>query len=218
MSRQFDTATIKELVYRSLRQALIQQRYQPGEWLQENEIAERLGVSRSPVREALHMLAGDGLLVEIPKRGVYVRELSERDVRENFSLRCLLEVDAIHSLCADWAEPNAEELRACLRRERAAYSEMGDSWGEQAGESLHTLLLRLAGNATACRIHGSLRAQLMLIRISAIMSEGDAERSHVEHAAIVGHILEGQPERAAEADRAHLDRTQELVLAHTCNG
>lgn len=99
MSGQFDTATIKELVYRSLRQDLIQQRYQPGEWLQENEIAERLGVSRSPVREALHMLAGDGLLVEIPKRGVYVRELSERDVRENFSLRCLLEVDAIHSLC-----------------------------------------------------------------------------------------------------------------------
>ena len=53
MSRQFDTATIKELVYRSLRQALIQQRYQPGEWLQENEIAERLGVSRSPVRLSL---------------------------------------------------------------------------------------------------------------------------------------------------------------------
>ena len=77
MAGRFDTATIKEQVYQILRQELVRQRYKPGEWLQENEIAERLNVSRSPVREALRMLTGDGLLVEIPKKGVYVRKLTE---------------------------------------------------------------------------------------------------------------------------------------------
>ena len=68
MAGRFDTATIKEQVYQILRRELVRQRYEPGEWLQENEIAERLNVSRSPVREALRMLTGEGLLVEIPKK------------------------------------------------------------------------------------------------------------------------------------------------------
>ena len=59
MAGRFDTATIKEQVYQILRRELVRQRYEPGEWLQENEIAERLNVSRSPVREALRMLTGE---------------------------------------------------------------------------------------------------------------------------------------------------------------
>ena len=116
MAGRFDTATIKEQVYQILRRELVRQRYEPGEWLQENEIAERLNVSRSPVREALRMLTGEGLLVEVPKKGVYVRKLTEDKIRENFSIRCLLEVNAIQSL-HDLQTEAAEALLACLSRE-----------------------------------------------------------------------------------------------------
>lgn len=124
MAGRFDTATIKEQVYQILRRELVRQRYEPGEWLQENEIAERLNVSRSPVREALRMLTGEGLLVEIPRKGVYVRKLTEDKIRENFSIRCLLEVNAIQSL-HDLQTEAAEALLACLSRECTAYSRSG---------------------------------------------------------------------------------------------
>ena len=212
MAGRFDTATIKEQVYQILRQELVRQRYKPGEWLQENEIAERLNVSRSPVREALRMLTGDGLLVEIPKKGVYVRKLTEDKIRENFSICCLLEVNAIQSL-HDLQTEAAEALLACLSRECTAYPDR-DPWEKQAEESLHALLMWLAGNETAVQIHKKLCDQLLLIRVSALSCQSDAERSSSEHAKIVEYILEGCLERAADLDRAHPLRTQELVLQY----
>ena len=158
MAGRFDTATIKEQVYQILRRELVRQRYEPGEWLQENEIAERLNVSRSPVREALRMLTGEGLLVEIPKKGVYVRKLTEDKIRENFSIRCLLEVNAIQSL-HDLQTEAAEALLACLSRECTAYPDR-DPWEKQDEESLHALLMRLAGNETAVQIHKKLCDQI----------------------------------------------------------
>ena len=200
MAGRFDTATIKEQVYQILRRELVRQRYEPGEWLQENEIAERLNVSRSPVREALRMLTGEGLL--------------EDKIRENFSIRCLLEVNAIQSL-HDLQTEAAEALLACLSRECTAYPDR-DPWEKQDEESLHALLMRLAGNETAVQIHKKLCDQLLLIRVSALSCQSDAERFLSEHAKIVQYILEGCLERAADLDRAHLLRTQELVLQYVC--
>ena len=81
-----------------LKDDICEGRFAPGQWLQENELAERLCVSRSPIREALRQLASDGLVVEIPNKGVFVKEFTARDIEEIFDLRVLLEDYAISKL------------------------------------------------------------------------------------------------------------------------
>ena len=76
--------TIRNQVYQILKDDICEGRFAPGQWLQENELAERLCVSRSPIREALRQLASDGLVVEIPNKGVFVKEFTARDIEEIF--------------------------------------------------------------------------------------------------------------------------------------
>ena len=90
--------TIRNQVYQILKDDICEGRFAPGQWLQENELAERLCVSRSPIREALRQLASDGLVVEIPNKGVFVKEFTTRDIEEIFDLRVLLEDYAISKL------------------------------------------------------------------------------------------------------------------------
>ena len=90
--------TIRNQVYQILKDDICEGRFAPGQWLQENELAERLCVSRSPIREALRQLASDGLVVEIPNKGVFVKEFTARDIEEIFDLRVLLEDYAISKL------------------------------------------------------------------------------------------------------------------------
>ena len=89
--------TIRDQVYQILRDEICAGKYAPGSWLQETELTEYLGVSRSPVREALRRLVADGLLMEIPNKGVFVKEFTARDIDEIFDMRVMLESYAIRN-------------------------------------------------------------------------------------------------------------------------
>lgn len=214
MERCVRTATIKEKVYHHLRKDILRHRYMPGEWLQEKEIAEKLSVSRSPVREALQMLVKEGLATEVPKKGVWVRTLSEKDVEEIFALRILLEGDAIRRIGRQLMEEDTAALRECLSREYAAYQDSNDLWGETLTEGLHGLVVRLGQNRTALGIHEKLCNMLTLLNIPAILNEADAERCRQEHERIVMLLLENDPTAAAEVNTAHQEHAMALILAH----
>ena len=87
--------TIADQVYSILRKNICEGQYPPGSWLQEVELCNQLGVSRSPVREALHRLVSDGLVVSVPNRGTFVKEFTCRDIDEIFDMRVMLEEYAI---------------------------------------------------------------------------------------------------------------------------
>ena len=91
MAAKRPISTIREQVYQILRDDICQGVYAPGTRLQEVDLAENLNVSRSPVREALRQLAADGLLLEIPNKGVYVKEFTAKDIGEIYDLRVMLE-------------------------------------------------------------------------------------------------------------------------------
>ena len=95
--------TIRDQVYQLLKNEICEGVYEPGYWLQEKELAQRLRVSRSPVREALLQLSRDGLVKNIPNRGVFVREFSIQDIEDVFDLRIMMESFAIlHTRAGAW--------------------------------------------------------------------------------------------------------------------
>ncbi len=214
MENHVRTATIKEKVYHHLRHRILHHQYRSGEWLQEKEIAEKLHVSRSPVREALHMLVKEGLATEIPQKGVWVRTLCEKDVEEIFALRILLEGDAIKRIGRQLLEEDAAALKECLSREYAAYRDQDDPWGETLTEGLHAVVVRLGKNSTAIGIHEKLCSMLTLLNIPAILGDADAERCRQEHEKIVMLLLENDPAGAAEVNTAHQERAMTLILEH----
>jgi len=132
--------TIRNQVYQILKDDICEGRFAPGQWLQENELAERLCVSRSPIREALRQLASDGLVVEIPNKGVFVKEFTARDIEEIFDLRVLLEDYAISKLQHHLTTADMQQLIDCLnemerlhaQKNLRAYTDM-DSKGQPPG-------------------------------------------------------------------------------------
>ena len=102
--------TMRDQVYEILKNNITSGKYRQGQWLQENTLAEELHVSRSPVRDALHQLAKDGLVNEIPNRGVFVREYSLKDIDELFEIRIMFESYAIRAICKNLTESQRQVL------------------------------------------------------------------------------------------------------------
>lgn len=96
--------TISGQVYQIIREDICSGAYPPGYWLQENELAKRLSISRSPVREALRRLVADHLVVEIPNKGTFVRDFSLKDIQEVFDVRVMLESYALDHIYENMTE------------------------------------------------------------------------------------------------------------------
>ena len=107
--------TIRGQVYELLKQAICDGEFEPGQWLQENELAEKLSVSRSPIREALRQLAADGLVIEVPNKGVFVREFTAKDIEEIFDIRVLMENYAIDKMNEHLTEEDSTQLKNCMK-------------------------------------------------------------------------------------------------------
>ena len=137
--------TIRNQVYQILKDDICEGRFAPGQWLQENELAERLCVSRSPIREALRQLASDGLVVEIPNKGVFVKEFTARDIEEIFDLRVLLEDYAISKLQHHLTTADMQQLIDCLNEMERLHAQKNLRAYTDMDSKLHGLLIELCG-------------------------------------------------------------------------
>ena len=123
MAAKRPISTIREQVYQILRDDICQGVYAPGTRLQEVDLAENLNVSRSPVREALRQLAADGLLLEIPNKGVYVKEFTAKDIGEIYDLRVMLESYGIFHSAGHITSARRERLLQANREAARFYHE-----------------------------------------------------------------------------------------------
>jgi len=115
MDKKIISGTIKDQVYKYLKDEICNRNFTPGHWLQELEIAQKLGVSRSPVREAIKHLAMDGLVIEIPNKGSYVREFTQKDVLDACDLRLMMETYALSQCKDNLTEKNLNALQEFLK-------------------------------------------------------------------------------------------------------
>jgi DNA-binding GntR family transcriptional regulator len=187
-----------------LRQRIFAHELQPGAWIDEQALAEQYGISRTPLREALKVLAAEGLVTLKPRRGCYVTELSERDLDDIFPLMALLE-----GRCAFEATQKAtpadlrrlEKLHEALEK-HAANGDANRFF--ETNQDFHQALQELSGNRWLKQVIDDLRKVLKLTRRDSLRLDGRLKQSLEEHRAILAAIRERDAATAEALMHAHL--------------
>ena len=204
--------TIREQVYKILRDDICQGVYEPGTRLQEVDVAESLNVSRSPVREALRQLAADGLLLEIPNKGVYVKEFSVKDIEEIYDLRVMLESYGIFHSTGHITSIRQERLLGLLS-DMEAFLQKGDLRSyTSADEQLHNHIVHLGDNSLINDTYDRVRSMNQQFRILSLMDEQRFRESMDEHRGIVHALVTGDMKRADAINRHHLELARQAIL------
>ena len=190
-----------EEVAEQLRQRIFRRELEPGSWIDELKIAEEFGISRTPLREALKVLAAEGLVTMKVRRGAYVTEMSEKDLRDVYHLLSLLESDAA-GVVAERATP--EQLAALA----ALHAELEAAAGEReqffaVNERFHMLLLELADNRWRSQMVADLRKVMKLNRHNSLLKQGRIEDSLSEHRAILAAMVARDASATVQAMQAH---------------
>lgn len=181
------TALYEEVAER-LRARIYAHELAPGAWVDEQALADEFGISRTPMREALKVLAAEGLVVLKPRRGCYVAEMSERDLDEIFPVLALLEgrvAEEATRRLADADFRRLEAIHADLERHAAAHD--ADRFFE-ANQAFHNTLQELAGNRWLSQLIDDTRKFLKLTRRDSLRLDGRIEQSLAEHRDILAAI------------------------------
>ncbi|MGB7501173.1 MAG: GntR family transcriptional regulator [Azonexus sp.] len=203
MTRIAPTALYQEVAER-LRQRIFAHELMPGDWIDEQKLAEQYGISRTPLREALKVLASEGLVELKPRRGCYVTQILRQDLDDIFPLMALLEgrcaADAVrHAKPADIAALNSihERLESAARDNRI------DAFFE-ANQEFHFRIQELAGNRRLLAVVQDLRKVLKLCRLHSLSLEGRLQQSLDEHRAIMAAFEAGDAAKAEALMHDHL--------------
>ena len=173
--------------------------------MDEQALADDYGISRTPLREALKVLASEGLVTLKPRRGCYVTEISERDLDEIFSVMALLEGQCAHITARKATDADLERLRKIHEKlEKAAGGGDIDGYFE-ANQAFHQALQKITDNRWLLQVIEDLRKVIKLSRHHSLFSEGRLEQSLAEHRGILAALIERDAERAELLMRAHID-------------
>ena len=194
-------APLYEEVAEHVRERIYDYRLPPGEWIDEPALCEELGISRTPLREALKVLAAEGLVTMKVRRGAYVTEVSSKDIADVYHLLSLLESDAVQVV----AESGSDEELAALQQtheELKAQTRDADRFFE-LNESFHMQLLQIADNRWRNQLVADLRKVMKLNRHKSLFKQGRIEDSLAEHETVMQALLRRDGAAAAQAMRQH---------------
>jgi DNA-binding GntR family transcriptional regulator len=198
-----------EEVAERLRQRIFKRELEPGSWIDELKIAQEYGISRTPLREALKVLAAEGLVTMKVRRGAYVTEVSKIDLADVYHLLGLLESDAA-AVVAHTATPaqraELEQLHTVLA-EAARPGQVDTERFFAVNESFHMRLLEMANNRWRQQMVADLRKVMKLNRHNSLFKTGRIAESLAEHQTIMAALLAGDAER-----------TRKCMLEHFANG
>ena len=212
MAQKRTITTIREQVYRILRDDICQGVYAPGTRLQEVELAEGLNVSRSPVREALRQLAADGLLLEIPNKGVYVKEFTVKDIEEIYDLRVMLESYGILHSTGHITAMRRERLLGLLKDMEDFLRKDDLQSYTSLDERLHNHIVHLGDNSLINDTYDRVRSMNQQFRILSLMDQQRFRESLDEHREIVHALVTGDLKHADDVNRHHLELARIAIL------
>lgn len=201
-----------ERIYRRLRGAIQRGEFSPGTRLVEQRLAEDLGVSRTPVREALYRLEREGLVTKIPHRGIIVRDHDPEELMEVLELRGLLEGYAA-SLAAKRADQELfDELEGILRASEEAIQRGDIDRVIELNTDFHETLYRRCGNRRLFELIKDLRDQFYRFRVCILKLPGMPERSIRDHHEMIELMRRGESEAVEEFVREHISKGKERLL------
>lgn len=205
---------LRDVVFDTLRQAILTGELKPGERLMEIHLADRLGVSRTPIREAIRKLELEGLVVMIPRKGAQVARITEKNLKDVLEVRRALDMLAVKLACSRMDDEYKKQLReACDEFARVVKNNNTKDITE-ADVRFHDIINKATGNDRLIQLVNNLAEQMYRYRLEYIKDAAYHNRLVAEHEEIYSAIMDGDEERAAKAVVLHIDNQEETIIKH----
>lgn len=204
--------SIREIVVESLREAIVTGQIKPGEHLIERDLSEQMGISTTPIKEAFRILGNEGLVITIPRKGTYVSELVETNIKEISMLRAVIE-----GLCAELAalkisDEQIMELDKQIERMESFYLNKDAEALAEENTKFHNLIREIANNPMITNILNNIASFEMAFRKRALKETRELNEGFTEHRTIIEAIKSKEAEKAKKLMEKHIIRTSSDVL------
>ena len=180
---------LRDVVFNTLRQAILKGELKPGERLMEIALAERLGVSRTPIREAMRKLEQEGLVVMIPRRGAQVANITEKDLNDVLEVRIALENVAIKKACARMTEEEMRRLWLAAKEFEHTIAEGNLVKLAEADVAFHEVIYQASDNKRLIEVLNNMREQIYRYRVEYLKNENNYPTLMKEHKDIVEGLV-----------------------------
>lgn len=203
---------LRDVVFQTLRKAILTGELKPGERLMEIHLANRLGVSRTPIREAIRKLELEGLVTMIPRRGAEVARITEKSLRDVLEVRRALDALCAELACRRITEEEKVQLKAACQNFEKATASKDTTVIAKADVAIHDIIVAATGNNRLVQLVNNLSEQMYRYRFEYIKDESQHERLIEEHRMIYESIMNKDCETAARVARLHIDNQEAAVI------
>ncbi|MEG0813026.1 MAG: GntR family transcriptional regulator [Clostridium sp.] len=203
---------LRDVVFNTLRQAILKGELAPGERLMEIQLAEKLGVSRTPIREAIRKLELEGLVLMLPRKGAEVAKISEKSLKDVLEVRRSLEELAIELACQRMSESDLQNLEKAETAFQEAVKGGRSMEIAETDENYHDVIYNCTKNSKLVQILNNLREQMYRYRLEYIKDEDKRRILLIEHEKILKALRGRHVAEAKNAMREHIDNQEITVL------
>jgi len=204
--------TLRDEIYISLKKSIIQGDLKRGQRVFIDQIAREIDVSRTPVREAILKLEQEGLMKSMPKGGFIVNRFSEKDIKEIFGIRAVLEGYAGWLAVANMNPRHISSLEKIILQSESCLGRGNMDALSKINDKFHDKINKWSGSDRLYRMIQELRDYIMIYRIAILKTEGKAEISIADHKMILAAIKAGESEKTRELIQAHISKGLGIIL------
>lgn len=212
-----DYKPLREVIFNTIREAIVMGELKPGERLMEVQLAGKMGVSRTPVREAIRKLELEGLVEMLPRKGAHVAGLSMKDIIDVLEVRACLDGLASSLAASKAGEDDIKELNLILSQLSAHIEKDNLNGSIKKDVEFHDIIYRIAGNEKLNQIASNLREQVHRFRVIYLKDYGNQKGIIGEHQAIINAICSKNEEEASKMAQKHIQKQKETIIKSLSN-
>ena len=203
---------LRDVVFNTLRQSILRGELKPGERLMEIQLANQLGVSRTPIREAIRMLELEGLVIMIPRKGAQVAQITEKDLNDGLEVRLGLEELAARFACERIRSEALGDLYQASRKFESLLETDDLQALAKADVDFHDIIYKATDNARLVQLLNNLREQMYRYRVEYLKHREFHPQISREHKELISYLEAGQKGQAEEKIAVHIDKQAQAVL------
>jgi DNA-binding GntR family transcriptional regulator len=213
-----DLSNINEKVYDFIKQRIIHLTYPPGHKLNVRELQRELGISQTPIKEALFRLAGEGMIVISARRGTYVKEVTVRDIRELFATRFILEAGAVDLIAKEMTDGQLQELEELYSETLKSDLALDYEQFMEKDRAFHTKIIEFTDNQRLIDTYNHLSTHMQIVRFRmARHNVGKMPWVDEDHQSILNALKERNPEKVKELIRTHFAKSMSFLLEQSAS-
>ncbi len=206
-----DYLPLRDVVFNTLRQAILKGELEPGERLMEVQLANKLGVSRTPIREAIRKLELEGLVRMVPRKGAEVASITEKDMRDVLEVRTALDGLAVQLVCDKIKKSDIKELVDANKEFEKSISTKNLTLIAEADETFHDIIYKITENQRLIQMVNNLREQMYRYRLEYLKDENTHPKLVKEHEDIIEQLANKDLEAASKSVKMHVINQEKSI-------